>query len=191
MSQESAFKDLVVLTGFSEADVETLKAAAAALQPWSEEITQIFYNTLYSHEPTRAAFREGERPAREDTLRNWYQIVISGQIDDNFWRWQWYVGLVHIPRGITNPFMLGMMSRVQQIFWQKCEETFEATQSKAVFGAFKRVTDVIAGLIAEGYFQSYVQAMERMSGQSRTLIDRMVQLEVTEMLAEAKKNRSA
>jgi hypothetical protein len=187
MSQENTLKDLVVLTGFSDADINTLKSAAADLQPWSEEITQMFYDTLFANAPTRAVFREGERPDREQTLRNWYQMVISGQIDDKFWHWQWYVGLIHIPRGITNPFMLGMMSRVQQVFLQKCQETFEPAQSMAVFGAFKRVTDVIAGLIAEGYFQSYVQAMERMSGQSRTLIDRMVQLEVQEMLAEIRK----
>ncbi len=188
MSMESTWKDLVALTGFSEADVQILKGAAAELQPWSEEITQLFYDTLFGYQTTQAVFREGERPAREQTLRNWYQIVINGQIDEKFWRWQWYVGLIHIPRGITNPFMLGMMSRVQLAFWKKCQESFEPAKSQAIFVAFKRVTDVIAGLIAESYFQSYVQAMERMSGQSRTLIDRMVQLEVQEMMAEAKKN---
>ncbi len=189
MSMESTLKDLIALTGFSTADVQILKDAAAELQPWSEEIVCLFYDTLYSHQNTRAVFREGERPAREQTLHNWYQIVISGQIDEKFWRWQWFVGLVHIPRGITNPFMLGMMSRVQQVFGEKCQQTFDPVRGQAVFGAFKRVTDIIAGLIAEGYFQSYVQAMERMSGQSRTLIDRMVQLEVQEMLVEAKQSR--
>jgi Protoglobin len=186
MSFEQTLNDLITLTGFTADDIHTLQEVADHLKGWGDEITAIFYDTLYGYQPTQAVFREGERPAREGTLRNWYQIVVSGDINDKFWRWQWYVGLIHIPRGISNPFMLGMMSRVQQFFGRKCQATFDPNQAAKVFGAFKRVTDVIAGLIAEGYFQSYVQAMERMSGQSRSLIDRMVQLEVQEMVSEKK-----
>ncbi len=178
--------DLIVLTGYSEEDPQILRRYTAVTAVWQEEVTQVFYDTLYGHRATAAVFRGGERPSREQTLRNWYQTVTEGNIDDQFWQWQWFVGLVHIPRGISNPFMMGMMSRVQQLFWQKCRENMSLDEAEMVYGAFKRVTDVIAGLIAEGYFQSYVHAMERMSGQSRTLIDRMVHMEVEEMLAEAR-----
>jgi hypothetical protein len=181
---DDILNNLIALTGFTDQDPQTLRAVADKTAVWQEEMTQVFYDTLYGYKATAAVFREGERPDRENTLRNWYQIVTEGNIDANFWRWQWFVGLIHIPRGITNPFMLGMMSRVQQLFRAKCLETFDAEQAETVFGAFKRITDIIAGLIAEGYFQSYVQAMERMSGQSRMLIDRMVNLEVEEMVAE-------
>ena len=184
MSIQNTLDDLKVLTGYTDNDPLILQSVASETMAWKEEVTQAFYDTLYGHGSTHAVFRDGERPAREDTLRNWYDIVTGGKIDDNFWQWQWFVGLIHIPRGITNPFMLGMMSCVQQLFRSKCYGTFEPAKAEEVFGAFKRVTDIIAGLIAEGYFQSYVQAMERMSGQSRTLIDRMVYLEVEEMIAE-------
>jgi hypothetical protein len=45
---------------------------------------------------------------------------------------------------------------------------------------------VIAGLIAVGYFQSYLEAVQRTSGQSQALIDRMVGFAVEEMLTEAR-----
>lgn len=183
---EQVLKDLIQLTGYTDKDRQILQATAEITQAWTEEVTQHFYDTLYGYDATKAVFREGERPFREDTLRHWYRQVTSGQIDQSFWQHQWFVGLVHIPRGITNPFMLGMTSRMQQLFRAKCFQALEPAKAEVLYKAFKRVTDVIAGLIAEGYFQSYVNAMERMSGQSRILIDRMVNLEVEEMVQEAR-----
>lgn len=186
---EQVLQDLIQLTGYTPEDAQTLKAVADKTAVWTDEITQAFYDTLYGHGRTAAVFKAGERPSREDTLRNWYHYVAQGKIDEKFWQWQWYVGLVHIPRGITNPFMLGMMSRVQQMFLAKCRQTFAAEQADEVYGAFKRVTDVIAGLIAEGYFRSYLEAVQRTSGQSQVLVDRMVGFAVEEMLAEARAMR--
>ena len=186
--EQQTLQDLIHLTGYTSADAETLSAVTATTQAWKEEITQLFYNTLYGYTSTSKVFREGERPAREDTLRNWYDHVVEGKIDDKFWRWQWFVGLVHIPRGITNPYMLGIMSRVQQAFLTNCLSTFDAEQAIAVYHAFKRITDVIAGLIAEGYFQSYLDAVENATGQSRNLINRQVDFAVGDMLTEARRN---
>ena len=188
---EQVLNDLIKLTGYSDKDAQILHKVSGTTQAWTEEVTQAFYDTLYGYPSTAAVFKEGERPAREDTLRNWYHYVSQGKIDEKFWHWQWYVGLVHIPRGITNPFMLGMMSRVQQLFQAKCRQAFEVEQADEVCHAFKRVTDVIAGLIAEGYFESYLEAVQRTSGQSRVLIDRMVGFAVEEMLAEAKAKRNS
>lgn len=181
---EAVLNDLIRLIGYTEKDREILQDTSDVTQAWTEEITQHFYNTLYGYKSTQVVFKDGERAARENTLRHWYRQVSGGQIDQTFWQHQWFVGLVHIPRGISNPFMLGMMSRLQQLFRIKCLQTFDRAKAEIVYTAFKRVTDIIAGLIAEGYFQSYVQAMERMSGQSRNLIDRMVHMEVQDMVIE-------
>jgi len=183
---QDVVQDLIQLTGYTEKDAAVLRQYAAHTAPWEEAITQAFYDMLYGYGRTAAVFRDGERPAREQTLRHWYRVVSGGQIDDQFWRWQWFVGLIHIPRHVTNPFMLGAMSRVQQIFLSQCLATLPVDEAANLFTSFKRVTDVIAGLIAEGYFESYIRAMERMSGQSRTLIDRMVQMEVESMVEESR-----
>jgi hypothetical protein len=184
---EQVLQDLIALTGLTEEDYRTLQAYSAQTQKWTDELTQAFYDTLYGYIPTSHIFREGERPDREATLIKWYQEVTSGNIDMNFWRRQWIIGLVHIPRRVTDPFMIGMMSRVQQIFLTKCLEEFDLAEAKKIFGAFKRVTDTVTGLIAEGYFLSYVEATERMTGQSRALTERLVSLEISKMTEETRK----
>ncbi len=144
--------DLITLVGYTEADAQVLRAVSSQTQPWATAVATAFYDTVYGYAPTAAVFKEGERPAREETLIQWYTLLVSGLIDDDFWQWQWYVGLIHIPRGIRNAYMMGMMSRMQQLFSQHCLDTFDGGQALVVYNAFKRVTDVVSGLIAESYF---------------------------------------
>lgn len=181
--------DLITLTGYTDADAQILSNVADQTVAWGPMMTTAFYNTLYSYKTTEAVFKEGERPTREKSLIHWYNMLIAGKVNNDFWQWQWYVGIIHIPRGISNSFMMGMMSRVQQLFLQQCMATFDQEQALIINGAFKRVTDVVAGLIAESYFESYLEAVERSTGQSRKLIDRQVSFAVEEMVAEAQKDR--
>lgn len=181
--------DLITLTGYTNADAQILEEVADQTEAWGPMIATAFYDTLYGYESTSPVFKDGERPTREKSLVHWYNMLIAGKVNDDFWQWQWYVGIVHIPRGISNSFMMGMMSSVQQMFITRCMATFEKEQALIIYAAFKRITDVVAGLIAESYFESYLEAVERSTGQSRKLIDRQVSFAVEEMVAEAQKDR--
>lgn len=184
---EQSLAALVTLSGFSEQDNHTLASYYSTTSQWTEEIVQVFYDALFAYEATAKVFRgSDERPAREQTLRDWYLEVVSGKIDNSFWRKQWLVGLVHIKRKVSNAFMLGMMSKVQQVFLDKSLENLPPDQAKALYGAFKRVTDVIAGLVAEGYLENYFIALERTVGFKRSLIARMLEVEINKMLQEAR-----
>lgn len=183
---EQVFKDLMTLTGLSKEDFLILQETAPTTQEWVEDFVEVFYDTLYGYDPTAEVFEEGERPAREETLRQWYLEITSGEAGEDFpWR-QWIVGLVHIPRHISNHYMLGMMSRVQQLFLQKSIQAFETAKAVRVYQAFKRVTDVVAGLIAEGYYRNYVSAMEEVAGIKESVIKRMMNLEIEKVIEETR-----
>jgi len=181
---DQALQHLFVLTGYSDKDPEILASHRETAHQWTETIVQVFYDTLFTYEPTAKVFSEGERPAREQMLRDWYEGLTSGNIDQNWWRHQWFVGLVHIKRGVSNLFLIGMMSRIQQLFLSKCLETLPPDEAKELFGAFKRITDVVTGLIADGYFENYFIALERTVGFKTALIQRMLDMEVKKMLEE-------
>ncbi|NPA06262.1 MAG: hypothetical protein GXO54_02535 [Chloroflexi bacterium] len=188
---EQALKDLTVLTGLREEDLQLLRETAPVTSEWADDIAKAFYDVLFSYEPTAKVFRPDERPMREKTLRAWYLDVVHARVSAQFWRTQWYVGLVHIARHVPNTYMLGMMSRVQQLFLYRCLRAFDVEKAERVFIAFKRLTDVIAGLIAEGYFQNYIQAMERVAGIRPSLVERMMEMEIKRMLDEIKAQISA
>jgi len=149
-----SIQSLIDLIQISDQDRLVLKNAADQTQPWAEEFVKMFYDILFENAHTRVVFREGERPAREETIRIWYLQVVSGEFDEQFWLAQWQVGKRHIERRIFNSYMLGMMHQTQRFFLEKCMATFEREQGLNVFNAFKRVTDIAAGIIVEGYLTS-------------------------------------
>jgi hypothetical protein len=150
-----SLQGLIDLTEFSEQDRFVLQKSADRTGGWADEYVAMFYDTLFGYPPTEALFKEGERPQREATIRNWYLQVVAGGCDDSFWSAQWQIGQLHIDRKIQNSYMLGMMHRTQQFFLDKCLATFDQEEALSIFEAFKRVTDVAAGIIAEGYHTPY------------------------------------
>ncbi len=187
MFDSQVLAQLLHLTGVTEEDFAVLSETAHITQQWVDEFAQAFYDILFAYKPTAAVFKDGERPAREASLKEWYLQVTSGDIANRkFWNHQWYVGIIHIPRKITNPYMFGMMSRVQQLFLHRCLQECELEQAEAAFLAFKRVTDVIAALIAESYHINYMDAMEKVAGLRPALVERMMALQVDNMVEEAR-----
>ncbi len=183
---QQILEDLVVLTGFTEQDSQILRESAPQTKLWVEDIIKEFYDTLFAHSRTASVFTDSERPHREETLRQWYLEVTSGQISPDFWERQWFVGLVHIKRKVNNQFVVGILSRVQDLFLTKCMLEYDKARGERVFEAFKRVTDVIAGLIVEGYRLQYLSAVERVSGIEPALIERMAISEADRMVSEAR-----
>lgn len=185
---EEIANGLVMLTGLSDQDYVILKEHTLETQKWVDAIFEDFYQAIASYRPAASVFPEGNHRHHEKLLRQWYLQVTGGENRKDS-REQWLVGLVHIRRHISNPLMFGTMSRIQQTFLKKCLETFEKAEAAKVYGAFKRVTDVIAGLIAEAYFMNYVDALESVAGFRKSLIEQMMSLEINKRLAESRSRK--
>jgi hypothetical protein len=148
-------QSLIDLIKISDHDRSVLRHSADQTQQWVDEFVEMFYDTLYGYHHTKELFVEGERPHREKTIRNWYLQIVNGEFDDQFWHGQRRVGSLHVERKIRNSYMLGMMHQAQRFFLNKCLATFEQENGMEVYHAFKRVTDISAGIIAEGYHTPY------------------------------------
>ena len=61
--EQQVLQDLIHLTGYTDADAQTLSNVSATTQQWKEEVTQAFYDMLYDYSSTAKVFRDGERPA--------------------------------------------------------------------------------------------------------------------------------
>lgn len=148
---KNLFQIASYLVDYKESDWITLQEEAEIISEWIPELVQAFYDTLYAHEATQAVFHEDERPAVEKTLANWLASLAAGVKGEEFWDHQWLIALLHIKRDVKNIYMLGMMNRVQQIILSKCMEAYEKDRACEVYGAFVRITGIVAILIAECY----------------------------------------
>jgi hypothetical protein len=163
------------LTGVSQADFDTLKSVKVEALTWTDELIDVFYETLFAHERTAAVFKEGERPMREETLKVWYQSLFDANDDDAFWNRQARIGFAHIRRHVNNEFMIGIAAKTHAFVNGKALETLDPEQAKAVADAFAKILLSVVGLTAENYDVMSQIAFRESTGADESLIDRLIQ----------------
>ena len=159
-------------------DLETLARHREWLLGLEDEVITLFYDTLYAYPATAEVFAPGERPAREQTLRNWWQRTVGAPVDLVYYRWMCLVGLVPIRRKVTNPMMLSMLQVVGEHVVTQAGTELGPDEAWALQRAFARLTTAVGAIIAEAYTMGYVGALEDLAGLDPKLTERMLQLEL-------------
>jgi len=181
------------LVGHCEQDWVLLQEEIDHIVTWVPDVVQVFFDTLYECDETRAAFREGERSHLEKVISAWLFDIVSGYQEEEFWEYQWTIALVHIRRNIKNIYVLGIMNRLQLVILEKCLETFETDKAMQVFKAFFRITGITIALIVECYTELQEQITEdglARAGVSHRLLSRIRQNTLKAMMQEALEDKS-
>ncbi len=153
------------------------------MKGWVEPLVQGFYDTLFAHPATRAVFREGERPQREKTLRDWYLRTVAGPFNGQYFAWQTLVGLVHVRRGVTNAMMAAMRNWVVETISRLAREKLPPEEAQGVADAWRRLGFTVMALISESYLHAYLEALAQAEGvEVGQFLDR-AQQEAARMLA--------
>lgn len=140
-------------------DGKVLARHASLMEGWTEPLVQGFYDTLFAHPATARVFREGERPAREKTLRDWYLRTLRGPFNGQYFAWQALVGLVHLRRGVTNAMMAAMWNWVTGEVAKRARESLPPEEARALEDAWRRLAFTVMALIAEEYLEAYLEAL--------------------------------
>lgn len=174
------FKDVAAVTlrqlpsesRFSADDAKVISENAEVLLGFVDGLTQQFYDSLFGHPLTKAVFRDGERPTREQTFRHWWERTVRGPFDENYWAWQAYVGLLHVKRRVTNPMMIGQIGLVERYVIAQ----LSGPEHQQLRHSVSRLLFTIAALIAYGYERSFLKAIGEVTGQDDALLARTVDL---------------
>ncbi|MCB0035317.1 MAG: hypothetical protein KDE51_14895 [Anaerolineales bacterium] len=169
-------------TRFRQEDVKVIGAHKDFLLSLEDKIVAGFYDTLFNHAPTKAIFVEGERPDREQTLRNWWQRTLNGPFDASYWTWQTLVGLIHIKRKVKNPMMIAMWGWVLNTLRSELSQHCSAEEVTKVMDSFERLAATIQALTAESYLENYINALSTATGFNMELLQRMVNTEVEDLI---------
>ncbi len=168
---KKALSDMPPETRFGARDAAVIRKNAAALLAAKEPFVKRFYDILFAHPPTQAVFAEGERAERERTLGEFFERVVQGPHDEEFFAWLAYVGPVHVVRGVTNPMMLAMLGFLVDFVR---ENTRALPDHEALVSAFTRLATSMGAIIAYGYETAWKKALENVIGIPPTLTERTV-----------------
>lgn len=167
---------------FREEDADAIQAHKTLLLSMEDKLVQGFYDALFAHPATSAVFSEDERPAREETLRQWWRRTISGPFDHKYWSWQALVGLIHVKRGVKNPMMIAMWGWVLNVVQAELSTALPRDEAESLMNSFLRLAATVQSLTAESYLEHYVQALSNATGFEQELLDRLVYNEVDALL---------
>jgi hypothetical protein len=172
-----AMEDMAQEARFRPEDHQVLLKHKDRLLALTDELVKAFYDTLFATPNTRKVFHEGERPDREKTLRDWWQRTIEGPVDEDYWAWQAYVGLIHVKRVVTNPMMVGQAFLIENVVRRHVNEP-------EVLEALGRLMATVAAIIAYGYEKAQLLSVEETTGIGQDLIRTNVRVGVEKLLEE-------
>ena len=170
-----AMEEIALEARFRPEDHQVLLKHKDKLLALTDELVKAFYDALFATPSTRKVFHEGERPAREKTLVDWWQKTVEGPVDEEYWAWQAYVGLIHVKRVVTNPMMMGQAFMIEDLVRTHLDDP-------EVAGAIRRLMATVAAIIAYGYEKAQLLSIEETTGISQELIKTNVRVGVEKLL---------
>lgn len=179
---KKAIDTLIDLVGFSDEDRKVLKANSPKITEWVDEIVSgIFDDIKSSKTQSELLGRSGEEVQK--ALCEYFQAICGGDLDEGVWEREWSRGLISMMSGTTLPLTVAVISKLQLGFMKKCLAELDPGEAETLFGAFKRATDVVAGLNAEGYMDAFAEGVEIASGFSKAVIERMAKVGAEQLVA--------
>lgn len=178
---ELILEQVVPQSMLTDDDAAAMAAHRDFLLGLEDDLVAAFYDTLYAHGPTKAIFEEGERPAREETLRHWWRRSVVGPIDDQYLRWMTFVGIVHIRRGVKNPMMVSITTLVRDLVRRRARAALDPAEVDRLDLAMSHLIGTIVALISESYTQGYIGALQNLAGLDPRLTARMLDIEVKDL----------
>lgn len=150
----------------------------------ADDLISTFYEAAYGHGPTAGVFEEGERPAREKSLHDWWLRTVTEPIDDRYYAWMTLVGVIHIRRRVKNPMMLSMLGYITDYVWGRARTELDTAEADELGHTLHRLQNVVGSLISDSYTRSYIASLESLAGFTPELTERMLDIEIKRLTEE-------
>ena len=177
----NVFKEIPPVILFNEEDANIIIRHKEALLSITDKLVKDFYDILFAHPATAAVFREGERAIREKDMRDWWIRTVSGPFNEEYWRWQAFVGIVHFRRNISNSMMMGMWAWIVGQVTYLLMGKIPNEELARLHGALLRLAVTNASLTVAGYEGLMERGFAEEAGVDTQLIRTIVTLKAQEM----------
>ena len=181
---ENILEDVKTLLNFSQKDLEVLRIRKELLKSWADEIIEDFYSVLLKDEKAKEIIEKNKVSIErlKEANKAWYNKIVSGEIDEEFFKYSFFVGLVHIYYGVDNHLMIFMADVMRRKFLQLCLENFEEGEAFEVYQSFSKIVAAFVGLTVEGYVFMLKKALLDILGMKPELVNRLLKIELEKTL---------
>jgi len=174
------------------ADGALISEQRAFFQRHEASLINEFYNLLYNDPSTQLIIGEpSQRAHRENTLRQWYQVTVSGNFDADYWAWQALVGIVHVKHKIPNTSVLSMWAWMMGFLQTRLLSDLPIEQAHAVIQVLQKLHATASSLIVESFLMTQQEAITRASGLNERILGRFINTEIDLLLKQGRETQLA
>jgi len=156
------------------------------LMTYESALVTGFYDAVYGDDNLKDSLSAEERKAREQTLRQWYQVSMMGNFDEHYWKWQTFVGIVHVKHKISNAAMLGMWGWMMSFLQERLLQDLETAEAIKVLAVLQKLQAVVSSLTVESFITTQKNAIHMASGLNGAILERLISTEIDQMLIKAR-----
>lgn len=160
---------------FSELEAGCIRRHHHLLLSWTDALVENFYQTVSAHPATAAKIPPDQLAVRQRMLGEWWKRTIEGPLDNSYWDWMMWVGLVHIRMQISLPMLQGMWRNLQRFIYIQSHRSLPPEQAEELYLAFASLILTSAALVGEAYLEHYLEAISEQTGLSRSFMDVLAQ----------------
>jgi two-component system, NtrC family, sensor histidine kinase HydH len=152
---ETVFEELKRYVRFDAADEQALRALHEHARAHFEDVSEIFYARILSHEEARKALVGGESRVGQlkVTLVAWMDSLLAGPWDEAYWANRYRIGRVHVRIGLPQHYMFGAMNVVRTELARLAWERFhgDAAALERVRNALGKIIDLELAVMLHTY----------------------------------------
>lgn len=169
----------------NEHDMRLIRQHQFFFIAYEAELVREFYDLLERDSHLAIHIQGEQRQLREQTLSYWYRRTMEGRFDDSYWNWQVLIGVVHTKHKISNATLLSMWAWIVSFLSERLLQHLPQEEALAVIKSLHKLKALISALIIESYIIAYNDAISRASGLTQNLLDRLVSVEIDNILNES------
>ncbi len=174
------YQDVQQYVGWTNEDVERIRAASAIVTPHFEELVEDFYAEIDRHPEARKVITGGDEQVErlKGTLRTWLAQLFTGPYDTKYVARRWRVGLRHVEIGLDQVYTNAALSRIQDGLIRLLRDNWRKEQSELLVTvqSLNKLVNLDLAMIEDAYETEHVlreQRAERERGEAtfRNLVE--------------------
>lgn len=152
---QNLLDDSAGYVGLGEPELAVLHEIAPLVEPYLDELADVFYGSLLSRPRVQALFEDSDQINRlKRTLRRWASEFFTRPRDADYLKDRLRIGEIHHRIGVTDLYVVGAMGIVRRYLIEIIDRAVPAARRSAARDAVEKAADVDLILMTESFHKT-------------------------------------
>lgn len=164
VKDESIAEELAVLMNLDGSESETLSALESEAEGRARDMTEDFYDRLFSHENTKEYFEGHNMEHLHSMIGDWFVELFRGTYDSEYVENRLKIGYIHVKIGLPVRYPLAMIDIISQHGEAVAAQSDDPETAQK---AFKKVLALDVAIFNQAYEDNQLKHLSELVGGER------------------------